>query len=349
MATIIFLIWTSGSILLTYNVITPFADRSKSSIKTIISSFVLGLMIGDFLPQWILLNLGILLIFSFSDIFFSTIGLFGLICHIFCWIILSIRLWIIINLPERINLKMIDYFGDKWQNVQSYNSKHKSISDFDWHSWFNPTKSLEDPRIEILRDQVFHDENAVQLKIDIYRPINIKKKLPGILQIHGGAWITGSMRQASSFMVRMASQGWICYSVTHRFSPQVIFPEHLIDIKRALKWIRENADDHGLDKNFIVSKGGSSGAHLATLMALTQNKSEFQPGFEEIDTSIQGCVPVYGVFDFIGSFGKKTSFPAKSKLLKKVCGGIPNEKPNCYKKITPANWISMNSPPFLII
>jgi len=244
---------------------------------------------------------------------------------------------------------MIDYFGDKWQNVQSYNSKHKSISDFDWHSWFNPTKSLEDPRIEILRDQVFHDENAVQLKIDIYRPINIKKKLPGILQIHGGAWITGSMRQASSFMVRMASQGWICYSVTHRFSPQVVFPEHLIDVKRALKWIRENADNHGLDKNFIVSKGGSSGAHLASLMALTQNQSEFQPGFEKIDTSIQGCVPVYGVFDFIGSFDEKTPFPAKSKLLKIVCGGIPNEEPNCYKKITPAYWISMNTPPFLII
>jgi len=349
MAIIIYLIWTALSILLTINVFTPFANQSKSSLKTVISSFILGWMVGDLLPQWLILNFGILLIFSFSDILISSLGLFGLICHLFCWIILSIRLWIIINLPERINLKMIDYFGTTWQKIASNNYSPKNILDIDWQSWLNPTKSLEDPRIEILRDQIFHDVNGLQLKLDIYRPINIKERSPGILQIHGGGWITGSKRQASSFLVRMASQGWVCYSITHRFSPKVVFPEHLIDVKRALKWIRTNADEHGLDKNFIIAKGGSSGAHLASLMALTQNQSEFQPGFEKIDTSIQGCVPLYGVFDFIGSFDEKTPFPAKSKLLKKVCGGIPKKKPNCYKKITPANWISMDTPPFFIL
>ena len=349
MSTFIFLLWTIGSIILTLNVFVPFAKRYKSSLKTIISSFVLGLVVGDMFPQWFLLNLGILLIFSFSDILFSSIGLFGLICHFFCWIVLFIRLWIIFNLPDRINLKMTNFFGIKWQSITSCYSTSNNIFDIDWYSWLNPLNSIEDPRIEILRDQVFHDENGLQLKLDIYRPKNLKKKLPGILQIHGGAWITGSNRQASSFLVRMATKGWICYSVTHRFSPKVLFPEHLIDVKRALKWMRQNADNHGLDKNFIISKGGSSGAHLASLMALTQNESEYQPGFEKIDTSIQGCVPVYGVFDFISSFEENTPFPAKSKILNIICGGSPKNRPNCYKKITPENWISVDSPPFLIL
>ena len=109
----------------------------------------------------------------------------------------------------------------------------------------------------------------------------------------------------------MALQGWVCYSVTHGFSPKNVFPEHLIDIKRALRWIKDRADDDGLDQNFIISKGGSSGGHLASMMALTQNCSEFQPGFEKTDTSIQGCVSLYGVFNFIDAFDKKNDRPAR--------------------------------------
>ena len=70
---------------------------------------------------------------------------------------------------------------------------------------------------------------------------------------------------------------------------------------------------------------------------------------ESSDTSIQGCVPIYAVYNFIDSFNKENLYPAKSKLLNIVCGGSPNNKTERYKKITPANWISENSPPFLII
>ena len=54
----------------------------------------------------------------------------------------------------------------------------------------------------------------------------------------------------------------------------------MIDIKHALQWIRNNAEEYGVDPDFIVVTGGSAGGHLASLMALTQNKPEFQPGFE---------------------------------------------------------------------
>ena len=338
-----------GSIFFTLNVFVPFAKRSNSSLQTILASYVLGWLVGDLLPHWILFNLGILLIFSFSDILFSQLGWGGIVCHILCWCFLSIRLWIVMDLPERLNKKMTEAVGIQWQKFPSVFLPPKNIFQVDWNSWFNPNKAIEDPRIEILRDLVFFEKDDFQLKLDIYRPKNIKIKHPGILQIHGGAWITGSRRQASYFLTRMAIQGWVCYSVTHRFSPDVLFPEHLIDIKRALSWIRNTAGKHGLDKNFIICKGVSSGGHLASMMALTQNNSEFQPGFEDADTSIQGCVPVNAVFDFSTPFNKESPFPAKLKILKKVCGGSPKTNPNCYKKITPSNWIKNNITPFLII
>ena len=349
MVTFLFIFWTLASVFLTLNVFRPLAKRSNSSFRAILVSFVLSWLVGDLLPHWILLNAGILLLFSYSEIYSQPLGWGGLLVHFSGWTILMLRLWIMLNLPERLEQQMEAYLGAQWQKIYPSPLAPRSIFEVDWHSWFNPNKVIDDPRIEIIRDQVFHQQAGFQLKLDIYRPHNTKKKHPGILQIHGGAWITGSKRQASFLMSRMAARGWVCFSVSYRFSPDIVFPEHLIDVKHALRWIRNNAEEHGLDPDFIIATGGSSGGHLAAMTALTQNQAEFQPGFEKTDTSIQGCVPIYGVFNFSKPFDERTPFPAKAGVLQMLCGGTPETQPDRYQQITPANWISGKTPPFLLI
>ena len=349
MVTFLFIFWTLASVFLTLNVFRPLAKRSNSSFRVILVSFVLSWLVGDLLPHWILLNAGILLLFSYSEIYSQPLGWGGLLVHFSGWTILMLRLWIMLNLPERLEQQMEAYLGAQWQKIYPSPLAPRSIFEVDWHSWFNPNKVIDDPRIEIIRDQVFHQQAGFQLKLDIYRPHNTKKKHPGILQIHGGAWITGSKRQASFLMSRMAARGWVCFSVSYRFSPDIVFPEHLIDVKHALRWIRNNAEEHGLDPDFIIATGGSSGGHLAAMTALTQNQAEFQPGFEKTDTSIQGCVPFYGVFNFSKPFDERTPFPAKAGVLQMLCGGTPETQPDRYQQITPANWISGKTPPFLLI
>tara|TARA_B100000945_G_scaffold318578_1_gene323746 strand:+ start:2802 stop:4103 length:1302 start_codon:yes stop_codon:yes gene_type:complete len=349
MVTILFLAWTLGSVLLTLNVFSPLAKRKISSFPAILFSYFAGWLIGDLLPQWILLNIGILLFFSFYDIFSHPIGWGGLAVHLIGWFVLLLRLWVIFNLPQRLEKKMEQQLGNSWNNATSNFRPPGSMQEINWHSWLNPNVVFDDPRIEIIVDQEFYQENDLKLKLDIYRPKGSKKFLPGILQIHGGGWISGSKKQAALLMSQMAVQGWVSFSVTHKLSPEIVFPEHLIDIKRSLQWIKKNADKYGVDPEFIVTMGGSAGGHLASLMALTQNQPVFQPGFEISDTSIQGCVSLYGVYEFIEPFNDESIYPAKAKLLKIICGGIPDTKPESYYQITPANWISNDSPPFLLI
>ena len=38
-------------------------------------------------------------------------------------------------------------------------------------------------------------------------------------------------------------------------------------------------------------------------MALTANDPDYQPGFEDADTSLQAAVPIYGVYDFTSRLG----------------------------------------------
>ena len=114
-------------------------------------------------------------------------------------------------------------------------------------------------------------------------------------------WVIGSKNeQGIPLLNHLAHNGWVGFNVNYQLSPRVKAPDHLIDCKRALAWIREHADEYGVDPDFIVVTGGSAGGHLCALMALTANDPEYQPGFDDADTSlVQAAVPFYGVYDML--------------------------------------------------
>lgn len=137
--------------------------------------------------------------------------------------------------------------------------------------------------------------------LDIWRRPDLPPghRAPVLLQVPGGAWaVNGRRPQAYPLMSRMADLGWICVSIDYSRSPRCAFPAHLVDVKRAIAWVRENIAKYGGDPEFIAITGGSAGGHLASLAALTPNDPAFQPGFEDADTAVQAAVPYYGVYDF---------------------------------------------------
>ncbi len=137
--------------------------------------------------------------------------------------------------------------------------------------------------------------------LDIWRRHDLAPgcRAPVLIQVPGGAWaVNGKRGQAYTLMSRMVQLGWICVSIDYSRSPRCTFPAHLVDVKRAIAWVRENIADYGGDPDFIAITGGSAGAHLASLAALTPNDPAFQPGFEDADTTLQAVAPYYGVYDF---------------------------------------------------
>ena len=112
-------------------------------------------------------------------------------------------------------------------------------------------------------------------------------KAPVLVQVPGGGWAIGMRRpQAYPLMSHFADRGWICVSLAYRVSPRHTWPDHIIDIKRALSWVKANIASFGGDPDFVAITGGSAGGHLASLAALSPNDPSFQPGFEDADTSV---------------------------------------------------------------
>ena len=195
--------------------------------------------------------------------------------------------------------------------------------------------------------------NGRSLKLDIYHRDDLPENAPVLYQMHGGAWLEncGSKNeQALPLMNQLAANGWVCVAIEYRLSPGSTFPEHIIDCKRGLSWVKDHIADYGGNPDFVIATGGSAGGHLSTLLALSANAPEFQPGFEDANTEVQGCIPFYGVYDFLNSQNQRSAGESLSQWISaKVLKQTRAEKPELWRQASPLYWVHKDAPPFLII
>ena len=186
---------------------------------------------------------------------------------------------------------------------------------------------------------------------DIWRRRDLPRdgKAPVLLQVPGGAWVIGWRRpQAYPLMSHLVSRGWVCVSLNYRVSPLHTWPDHIIDVKRALAWVKENIAAYGGDPNFVAISGGSAGGHLSALAALTPNDPMFQPGFEDADTSVVAAVPIYGRYDWFSTEGEGR--PEFVGLLEKF---VVKKKFSAHRHIfvdaSPIRHVHADAPPFFVL
>jgi acetyl esterase/lipase len=138
-------------------------------------------------------------------------------------------------------------------------------------------------------------------RLDLYRPRHHPSDGPTLIHFHGGAFSIGrKSHEARPLLYHLASRGWTCISANYRLRGGARFPDPLIDVKKALAWVREHGREQGADPRAVFVAGSSAGAHLAAMAALTPNDPAFQPGFEGVDTSVSGAVCLYGYYGSIG-------------------------------------------------
>ena len=186
---------------------------------------------------------------------------------------------------------------------------------------------------------------------DVWRRRDLPRdgKAPVLLEVPGGAWAIGWRRpQAYPLMSHLADRGWICVAMNYRVSPLHTWPDHIIDVKRALAWVKENIADYGGDPNFVAITGGSAGGHLTALAALTQNDPEYQPGFEDADTSVVAAVPVYGRYDWYTTEGNgRREFIGYLERL--VVKRQFTRFRDIYVEASPIRRLRADAPPFFVL
>lgn len=187
--------------------------------------------------------------------------------------------------------------------------------------------------------------------LDIWRRPDLDRRghAPVLLQVPGGAWSSGNKRgQAHPLMSHLVELGWVCVSINYRLSPRADWPAHIVDVKRAIGWVKAHIAEYGGDPDFVVITGGSAGGHLSSLAALTPNDPAFQPGFEDVDTHVHAAVPFYGVYDFTRT--DAALHPVMVSFLEKlVLKKTRAEAPELFSSSSSITYVNAEAPPFFVL
>jgi acetyl esterase/lipase len=201
------------------------------------------------------------------------------------------------------------------------------------------------------QEDLSYGKSGKRNQLDIWRRSDLPQdsRSPVLIQIHGSAWTKGSKRgQGYPLMAHMAERGWVCVAINYSLSPAARWPAHIIDVKRAITWVRREIAYHGGNPDFIVVTGGSAGGHLTALAALTANDPIFQPGFEAADTSVRAAVALYGVYDLLDRAGD--SPPQQEEFLSRVVIGAPQQEAyEIWDQGSPLSHVRPDAPPIFLI
>jgi len=167
-----------------------------------------------------------------------------------------------------------------------------------------------DPRVT-LEDRTIPGPAGEQ-KVRIYRPREAKGTLPGLIFVHGGGMILGSVEgQAGTAQMLCAESGAVVVSVDYRKAPENPYPAAIDDCYSASTWVFDHAGNLGIDPNNIGIYGGSAGGGLilgVCLMARDRTGPRFKymmPIYPMIDdrneTASTHEVTEVGIWDRAGN------------------------------------------------
>lgn len=197
----------------------------------------------------------------------------------------------------------------------------------------------------------YNDDTLKKHLLDIYLPPNASGKVPLVIWVHGGGWLSndkyadlGYMKQTVAAII---NQGYALASIDYRFSTQAVFPAHMLDCNRAISFLYDNADKYGFDRERFALMGFSAGGHLASMVGLSKNNAIdafFIPGSSK-NFSFKAVVDFYGPADLTLFPGANDAKSPEGLLI----GAAPLDRPDLAKIASPVSYVDENDPPFLII
>ena len=134
---------------------------------------------------------------------------------------------------------------------------------------------------------------------------------PTLLVIHGGGYIwgdkssgdpnAGELDMEDTFLMKAVNAGYNVVSLNYCLAPEYIYPDSIIQLNNGLAYLKNHADELGLNMEQVFLDGGSAGGNLAGVLANLQTSSDYAqkmqitPGLNATD--IRGVLFESALFD----------------------------------------------------
>ena len=180
---------------------------------------------------------------------------------------------------------------------------------------------------------------------------------PAIVWIPGGGFRGSDKNLMTCEMEFLADAGYVVASIYYRSSFEGVFPDQIVDVKTAIRFLRANAEKYRIDPDHIGVIGRSAGGTLSSLAAM--NLDGYDKGeWLEQSSRVQACVDMFGPSDFFDRFNTyreqiKTNSYRWTTLEEShegaVIGGTDEDFPDRTREISPALMVSKDMCPICIL
>src|SRR6476620_778472 len=120
------------------------------------------------------------------------------------------------------------------------------------------------PEVDRKEDVIYGRKFGLAMTMDVYVP-KAKQNGAGVIYAVSGGWISLKQPVAPPVYDVFLSRGYVVFAVTHGSQPRFSIPEVLEDMHRAVRFIRHNAKQYGVDPDRLGIAGGSAGGHLSLM------------------------------------------------------------------------------------
>lgn len=234
--------------------------------------------------------------------------------------------------------------SQQYQVDTSYTIKSTYAKLIKKHPFITIPEIKANPDVKEMFDLVYNQEQDRVLHFDAF--INTKKKKnPAVILIHGGGWRSGNKSQMQFIGKEIAAKGYSCFAIEYRLSLEAKYPDGVIDVKNAIKFIKDNATKFNVDPNKIAVLGCSSGGQMAALIGTTNN----YPLFEDKNFKSRSSSKVHAIIDVDGVLAFKHPESSEGDMAAFWLGGKSDEIPENWKNASALSHTDKNTPPVLYI
>lgn len=167
---------------------------------------------------------------------------------------------------------------------------------------------------------------------------------PVAVLIHGGCWLSkyADLKIMDPMATALTRAGIATWNIEYRRvdNPGGGWPGTFQDVGNAIDYLQTIAGDNYLDLNRVVIIGHSAGGHLALWAAARHKLPENSALYSS------RVLPIRGVIDLAGPGNLMSFIPLQEevcneKIITKMMGGTPTEKPDRYAQGSPSELLPL--------
>lgn len=218
----------------------------------------------------------------------------------------------------------------------------------------SPSGAQTPPNGAHVVDVVYGHKFGVALTLDVFLPE--KPNGAGIIYVVSGGWFSNHSAIKVARYQTYLDRGYTVFAVVHGSQPKFIIPEIYEDMHRAVRFIRHNAAQFGVDPNKLGITGASAGGHLSLSMG-TMGLPGPEKAPDPIDresSAVQAVACFFPPTDFL-NYGKPGEDAVGVGILEKFKPAFgpradtPAERQKYGREISPIYFVTPKMPPTLIV